>query len=131
MATAVSLPCRTLAVGGDGARDRSVPGDFVVCLGAGSITQWAAALPGDLAALQTAAGSGRWDMMAASRTCRRMPPSLRGRMQANAPLAPFTWFRAGGAAEMLVRPADADDLAAFLRDLPHEMPVHVIGAAPI
>jgi UDP-N-acetylmuramate--alanine ligase len=28
------------------------PGDFVVCLGAGSITQWAAALPGDLAGLQ-------------------------------------------------------------------------------
>jgi UDP-N-acetylmuramate--alanine ligase len=29
------------------------PGDFVVCLGAGSITQWAGALPADLAALQT------------------------------------------------------------------------------
>src|SRR4051812_28579879 len=56
-------------------------------------------------------------------------PVLRGRMQAGAPLAPFTWFRAGGAAEMLVRPADADDLAAFLRDLPHEVPVFVIGAA--
>src|SRR6202161_2123803 len=31
-------------------------GDFVVCLGAGSITQWAAALPGELAALQAGAG---------------------------------------------------------------------------
>jgi UDP-N-acetylmuramate--alanine ligase len=31
-------------------------GDFVVCLGAGSITQWAAALPGDLAALQAGGG---------------------------------------------------------------------------
>jgi UDP-N-acetylmuramate dehydrogenase len=56
-------------------------------------------------------------------------PSLRGRMQANAPLAPFTWFRAGGVAEMLARPADAEDLASFLRDLPHEVPVYVIGAA--
>ena len=55
-------------------------------------------------------------------------PKLRGRIQANAPLAPFTWFRAGGAAEALIRPADADDLAAFLRDLPSEIPVHVIGA---
>jgi len=55
-------------------------------------------------------------------------PKLRGRMQADASLAPFTWFRAGGAAEVLVRPADADDLADFLRDLPHEVPVHVIGA---
>ena len=38
-------------------------GDFVVCLGAGTITQWAAALPAQLAALQGAqprrAGSGR------------------------------------------------------------------------
>jgi UDP-N-acetylmuramate--alanine ligase len=32
------------------------PGDFVVCLGAGSITQWAASLPGDLAALQLGSG---------------------------------------------------------------------------
>jgi UDP-N-acetylmuramate--alanine ligase len=30
------------------------PGDYVVCLGAGNITQWAAALPGQLAALQQA-----------------------------------------------------------------------------
>jgi UDP-N-acetylmuramate--alanine ligase len=30
------------------------PGDFVVCLGAGNITQWAAALPGQLAELQAA-----------------------------------------------------------------------------
>jgi UDP-N-acetylmuramate dehydrogenase len=55
-------------------------------------------------------------------------PALRGRVQAEAPLAPFTWFRAGGAAEVLVRPADADDLAGFLRDLSPEVTVHVIGA---
>jgi UDP-N-acetylmuramate dehydrogenase len=55
-------------------------------------------------------------------------PPLRGRVQANAPLAPFTWFRAGGAAEVLVRPADPDDLAQFLRKLPLDVPVHVIGA---
>ena len=55
-------------------------------------------------------------------------PPLRGRIQADAPLAPFTWFRAGGRAEVLVRPADADDLASFLRELPHEVPVQVIGA---
>ena len=67
-------------------------------------------------------------------TAARMPgfieslPPLRGRVQANAPLAPYTWFRAGGAAEVLVRPADADDLAAFFAALPHEVPVHVIGA---
>jgi UDP-N-acetylmuramate--alanine ligase len=31
-------------------------GDFVVCLGAGSITNWAAALPGELDALRKGAG---------------------------------------------------------------------------
>jgi UDP-N-acetylmuramate dehydrogenase len=55
-------------------------------------------------------------------------PKLRGRVQANAPLAPFTWFRVGGPAEALVRPADADDLAQFLHGLPLDIPVHVIGA---
>jgi UDP-N-acetylmuramate dehydrogenase len=55
-------------------------------------------------------------------------PKVRGRIQADAPLAPFTWFRAGGAAEVLVRPADAEDLSGFLHNLPNEVPVHVIGA---
>ena len=31
-------------------RARAKPGDYVVCLGAGNITQWAYALPGQLAA---------------------------------------------------------------------------------
>lgn len=56
-------------------------------------------------------------------------PPIRGRVQANASLAPFTWFRAGGHAEFLVRPADAADLAALLRALPATTPVQVIGAA--
>ena len=55
-------------------------------------------------------------------------PPLRGRVQANAPLAPFTWFRVGGPAEALVRPADADDLAQFMHAVPLDIPVHVIGA---
>src|SRR5882724_8149341 len=55
-------------------------------------------------------------------------PPLRGRVQADAPLARFTWFRVGGPAEVLVRPADEADLAQFLRALPLDVPVHVIGA---
>jgi len=58
-----------------------------------------------------------------------MLPQIRGRVQPDAVLGPATWFRVGGPAEFLVRPADAADLAAFLRDLPHEVPVTVIGAA--
>ena len=56
-------------------------------------------------------------------------PPLRGRLQAEAVLAPFTWFRVGGPAEALARPADAEDLAQFLRALPHTVPVRTIGAA--
>ncbi|HET9147184.1 MAG TPA: UDP-N-acetylmuramate dehydrogenase [Acetobacteraceae bacterium] len=56
-------------------------------------------------------------------------PTLRGRIQHDAPLAPFTWFRVGGPGEMLVRPADAADLSHFLAGLAPEIPVTVIGAA--
>src|SRR5580700_3878456 len=35
-------------------RSLAQPGDYVICLGAGSITQWAYALPGELAALDKA-----------------------------------------------------------------------------
>ncbi|WP_111400406.1 UDP-N-acetylmuramate dehydrogenase [Humitalea rosea] len=56
-------------------------------------------------------------------------PPLRGRVQAEAPLAAFTWFRVGGPAEWLVRPADVDDLLLLLRDAPAGMPVTVLGAA--
>jgi UDP-N-acetylmuramate dehydrogenase len=79
-------------------------------------------------------GSGGAGIGGAGASVRPIPdllallPPLRGRVQANAPLAPFTWFRAGGAAEVLVRPADAEDLTQFLRALPHTIPVHVIGA---
>ncbi|MDE1173442.1 MAG: UDP-N-acetylmuramate dehydrogenase [Parvibaculaceae bacterium] len=54
-------------------------------------------------------------------------PSVRGELVENAPLAPFTWFRVGGAAEVLFRPVDADDLADFLAATPADVPVTVIG----
>lgn len=56
-------------------------------------------------------------------------PPLRGRLAHGAALGPQTWFRVGGPAEILVRPADAEDLAGFLAALPPEMPVLAIGAA--
>jgi UDP-N-acetylmuramate dehydrogenase len=51
----------------------------------------------------------------------------RGRLTADAPLGPQTWFGTGGPAEVLFRPADADDLASFLQALPTEVPVTVLG----
>ncbi len=56
-------------------------------------------------------------------------PKCRGRLTADASLAQVTWFRVGGPAEVLFRPADADDLAEFLAHLPDEIPVTVIGVA--
>ncbi len=52
---------------------------------------------------------------------------MRGRLTADAALGPQTWFRAGGVAEVLFRPADVEDLASFLADLPAEVPVTVLG----
>ena len=54
-------------------------------------------------------------------------PELRGRLLANQPLAELTWFRVGGPAQVLFTPADEDDLAYFLRRLPQDLPVHVVG----
>lgn len=52
---------------------------------------------------------------------------LRGRVTPNAEMDKITWFRAGGLAEALFQPADEEDLAAFLRAVPEEIPVMVVG----
>src|SRR3954470_13606780 len=54
-------------------------------------------------------------------------PQLRGRLLANQSLAELTWFRVGGPAQVLFTPADEDDLAYFLKHLPKELPVYVVG----
>jgi UDP-N-acetylmuramate dehydrogenase len=55
-------------------------------------------------------------------------PQLRGRLLANQPLGEFTWFRVGGPAQALYMPEDENDLAYFLRNVPRDLPVTVIGA---
>jgi UDP-N-acetylmuramate dehydrogenase len=54
-------------------------------------------------------------------------PAPRGRLTPHAPLAPLVWFKAGGAAQWLFEPKDAGDLAAFLADLPADLPVMALG----
>ena len=61
-------------------------------------------------------------------TWRDALPAVRGRLLFDERLAPFTWFRVGGAADVLFLPADEEDLAAFLATLPPEVPVTVLGA---
>lgn len=54
-------------------------------------------------------------------------PRARGKLTADAPLAPLVWFKSGGAAQWLFEPADVDDLAAFLHDLDPATPVMALG----
>jgi len=54
-------------------------------------------------------------------------PSPRGKLTANAPLAPLVWFKAGGPAEYLFEPKDTADLQAFLRELDPAVPVMALG----
>jgi UDP-N-acetylmuramate dehydrogenase len=61
-----------------------------------------------------------------TRPCDMLPP-VRGTLSHGAPLKDLVWFRAGGPAEVLFRPADADDLVAFLAAKPADLRVSVIG----
>jgi len=59
-------------------------------------------------------------------TCDMLPP-VRGTYSPDAPLKDLVWFRAGGPAEILFRPADSDDLASFLAARSDDLRVSVIG----
>lgn len=54
-------------------------------------------------------------------------PVVRGSYTENAPLSHLVWFRVGGPAQVLFRPADTDDLADFLKNKPADLPVMVLG----
>lgn len=54
-------------------------------------------------------------------------PEVRGRLTPMREMAGLTWFRVGGPAEVLFQPADEDDLAAFLKDCPEDVPVTPVG----
>ena len=64
-----------------------------------------------------------------ARAMQHAAPLIRGRVRAGVALAPLTWFRVGGVAEWLVRPADAEDLVALLAGVTPGMSVTVLGAA--
>lgn len=54
-------------------------------------------------------------------------PPVRGTLKADAPLAPLVWFKAGGVAQWLFEPKDADDLSDFLAMLDPDVPVMALG----
>ncbi|PIE18326.1 MAG: UDP-N-acetylenolpyruvoylglucosamine reductase [Proteobacteria bacterium] len=54
-------------------------------------------------------------------------PPVRGTLTLDRPLSDLTWMRVGGPAEVFFQPADRDDLAAFLKALPADVPVFPMG----
>ena len=56
-----------------------------------------------------------------------MLPKVRGRLSEGSALSAVTWFRVGGPADVLFKPADIEDLAHFLKQKPIDVPVTVIG----
>ena len=54
-------------------------------------------------------------------------PEVRGKLVPDAELAPFTWFRVGGPADLLFLPEDEADLASFLQGLDPGVPLTPIG----
>jgi UDP-N-acetylmuramate dehydrogenase len=54
-------------------------------------------------------------------------PQIRGKLMKGEPLGPFTWFRVGGPADVVFVPEDEDDLAIFLKALPKNVPITLLG----
>lgn len=54
-------------------------------------------------------------------------PNVKGTYRFNADLSKTTWFQVGGTAEVLFKPYNEEDLVYFLRELPTEVPVMVLG----
>jgi UDP-N-acetylmuramate dehydrogenase len=59
---------------------------------------------------------------------RAQMPGLRGVLTGNVPMAPLSWFRTGGPAQVFFEPADEADLAYFFSELNQVIPVLVLGA---
>ncbi|MEP3054917.1 UDP-N-acetylmuramate dehydrogenase [Ascidiaceihabitans sp.] len=54
-------------------------------------------------------------------------PQVRGTVTPDRDLSDLTWLRVGGPADFLFRPADVEDLSAFLRELPADVAVFPMG----
>ena len=109
-------------------RRLAASGDMVICLGAGQQHRLGARAAASGSPPSRCAWEARCELRrsgagARGRTC----PICAAGSIANQPLADITWFRVGGPAQVLFTPADAADLAYFLRSIPAELPVFVIG----
>ena len=53
--------------------------------------------------------------------------SVRGQLTFDADMAKVVWFRTGGRADLFFEPEDEADLATFLRILPNNFPLYIVG----
>jgi UDP-N-acetylmuramate dehydrogenase len=53
--------------------------------------------------------------------------NVRGKIEFDKPLSKLTWFKVGGAADVVFTPEDTEDLAGFLKNLDHDIPVMALG----
>ena len=122
-------------------RDLAAEGDMVICMGAGDITKWAAALADGVCEARAnkspapvrpersdseVEGRGANALRLRSGRTEELIET-RGRLTPNAPLAPLVWFKSGGTAEWLFEPADEDDLVEFLTQLDPDVPLMALG----
>ena len=56
-----------------------------------------------------------------------MTLNVQGELIENAPLGVQSWFRCGGTADLLFKPADVDDLAEFLKQWPLKKDLTILG----
>lgn len=66
-------------------------------------------------------------MIKSCESLKTLLPKVRGRYLFDVPLAPTTWFRVGGSAQITFKPADVQDLCFFLQQRPIDIPLHIIG----
>ena len=114
-------------------------GDVVITMGAGSIGGVPGALKSEDRGRKTEDRMLSGCAAPLSKECRAaatkslssvlcpLSSDTRGEMRRDVPMSRHTSWRAGGVAERVYRPADLDDLLVFLRGLPDDDQLHVVG----
>ena len=59
-----------------------------------------------------------------------IPPEFAVRVRRDEPMSRHTSWHVGGPAEVFFNPRDRNDLAAFLKGLPPDVPIQWIGPGP-
>ena len=110
--------------------ERVLPGDLVICLGAGTITKESVTRRAEGAdARQRRLGDGHGSYINSDALLDRLP-AVRGRYEVNADLSGRSWF-APVVRRVLFEPEDAEDLQLFLAERSCDVPITVIGLAQI